>query len=173
MANAVALNIQLSQTSKSRLRNLAGQFAKSSEVLDLARSRISTVAYRALSIAQNLAPRDTGAFASGLSLMDYGTNGFAIVSNNPFLLQWLREGTGVYAGKGRITPVNARAMVFTEWRGAMMAANFRGAYAFTSIAGMAANPWEMTAQFEIKADLDAELPRIAYDWAAFLGGSVR
>lgn len=159
-----------------RLRDLAGRFAslRDSEAMFLAKLRISTVALRALNIAQSHAPHDTGAFAAGLALVPYGEYGFAIVSDNPELLEWLRSGTGIYAGKGRIYPVNARALVFESWARARMAPNFRGAYAFASIAGMQANPWEQGVLEEISFDLEGELPRLAYDFVAFLGyGEVR
>lgn len=170
MASGIGINITFDLSPV--LRDIKGRFAslRDGAALDFVRMRLSLAAYRALATAQRYAPKDTGAFANGLGLVNYGENGFAIISDNPKLLEWLRSGTGIYGSRGeRIVPTNARALVFSQWRAAAMAPNFRGAYAFASVRGMAANPWEQSALEAIQADVLGELPKVALDWTAYAG----
>jgi hypothetical protein len=68
-----------------------------------------------------------------------------VTTNNPKLRGWLAEGTGVYAGHGRIYPKRSKALgpirSWTKGGGS-------GPFFFRSIAGMKAQPWEQRAADE-------------------------
>lgn len=134
------------------LRDLRGRFASmtnhglveiQAEELELAGKEIERV-------FRERAPHGSGASGehffqtihAEVSVAGFGFT-MAVTTSNPRLRGWLAEGTGEYAGHGRIYPVAARAMgPITDW--AFGSAG--GPYFFSSIAGMPARPWEEPAR---------------------------
>lgn len=164
----------ISVTVNPQLRNILGQWAKlrDTDVLARVQEALAGIGTTALEIARRHAPGDDGgAFKHGLSVTPYGDTGFAIISNNPQLLNWLRNGTGIYAGNGRIYPTSARVMVWeaSRWARAPIPPNYMGLYVFASIAGMKKNLWEQDAWAEIQPQIDAPLRSLGRSWVSDLG----
>jgi hypothetical protein len=68
-----------------------------------------------------------------------------VETDNPDLRKWLAEGTGIYAGHGRIYPKTGRALgPVRSWA----KGGGGGPFFFRSIKGMPANPWEKEADAE-------------------------
>lgn len=138
------------------LRNLQGRFAS---MLDRGLVAIQFEEAEAMAkviedIYQHNAPRgqktssETGGhFYEGIKATAEATGtGFSIQveTDNPDLRRWLAEGTGEFAGHGRIFPKEGRALgPITGW-----APGGGGPLFFASIAGMPANPWEKRADEE-------------------------
>lgn len=121
-------------------------------ILQGLRSSMGRFAAEALEIARRFAPHDTGTFAEGLNYQPFGEMGFQITTNDPELASMLRTGTGIYGPSGqRIVPTSARALIIGRWKGSDVPPNFRAVWAFASVAGMQANPWEDLAREEITA----------------------
>lgn len=158
----------------SQLRNALGQWAAWNDPVALLRSAgiMLEAAGEALIIAQQHAPRDSGDFAAGLHIEPFNEVGFAIVTRpeDENVLIYLRNGTASN-GTGRIYPVNARALVFgaDRWRKGPGPNAPGGRYAFTSVRGQMANPWEQEALDEILGRITPMVNSAGRGMAALVG----
>jgi len=159
----------------SQLRNFLGQFARWDDPIALLRAAgiMLQAGHTAVLIAQEHAPKDSGDFAAGLHLEEFGSEvGFAVVTRpeDEAVLIFLREGTASN-GTGRIYPINARALVFgaDRWRKGPLPQGPGGRYAFTSVRGQVANPWEQEALDEILAQVAPLINSAAYGMTAAVG----
>lgn len=89
-----------------------------------------------------------------------------LTTDDPELREWLAEGTGIYAGHGRITSHSGGPMgpIF-DW-----APGGSGPLWFYSIRGMPANPWEATARDEVEPLVEDMGGRIGVRVVAGLSG---
>ncbi len=137
-----------------------GRFASIEQELQRLTERLVEVADLALEIAKGHAPVNTGAFEASLDLTTYGQNGFAVISNEPKVLNYLR-GTGIYNGGGPIVPRSSPVMVFSRpWKFAPVAPNYGGTWAFRSVAGQQKNPWESEAYNEFASRATGPLGQV-------------
>ncbi|MBA3826670.1 MAG: hypothetical protein H0X24_22570 [Ktedonobacterales bacterium] len=154
------------------LRDMLGRFASfnNPDALLRANGLMTEAGALALEIAREYAPKDSGTFAAGLSLREYGDVGFAVVSDNAQVLGFLRDGTASN-GTGRIYPISARALIFdaSRWRKAPIPPSFGGRYAFSSVRGQAASPWEGEAMSAILEQVRPILNSAASQWVNQIG----
>lgn len=138
------------------LRDLRGRFAAmlDEELVAIQFEEATAMADVIEQIFQRRAPRgektstETGRhFYEGIKAQATAEGfGFSIEvdTDNPNLRRWLAEGTGIYAGQGRIYASSGGALgPITSW-----SKGGSGPYFFRSIAGMEANPWEKDADEE-------------------------
>lgn len=169
MPSGFSLNVVVGPT----LRDCMGRFASISNPAAVLRASglILSAGQIALEIEKQYAPKDTGVFAGSLYLTEFGDMGFAVTTNNAHLLEWIRTGTGVYAGGSMISAIHARMMVFnaSRWSRAPIAPNFGNNFAFQFIRGMKANAWEEDAAREIMPIITPMLRRAAAVFQARIG----
>lgn len=129
-------------------RDAAGRFARASaELTSASLDEAARLAVTLTEVYREWAPRSSPeASRTGIHFRDSfsglaepNSSGFSvkISTNQGQLAEWLRQGTGVWAGHGRIYPKRAKALgpIF-NWVGGT------GPNWFRSIRGMPANPWE-------------------------------
>lgn len=163
------------------LRDLRGRFAAlgDAELLALQLEEAAVVGKTLEEIYQRHAPkarkassshREAGPFWSTIHARAKATGtGFEIdvETSDPTLRRWLADGTGVYAGNGRIYPKRAKALgPITGW------VHASGPAYFASIAGMPPNPWEDMASHEAAPFAEVMGNRIGNRVTAILAGGV-